>query len=59
LKALGTKRFKVKCDEPLSDFAFEFNLRRYNLVFEYYGMSHRAHAKSLKQRVTDMLDGRG
>jgi hypothetical protein len=34
-------------------------LRRYNLVFEYYGMSHRAHAKSLKQRVTDMLDGRG
>ena len=32
LKAPGTKRLKLKCDEPLSNFAFNFNLRRYNLV---------------------------
>ena len=29
LKALGTKRLKLKYDEPLSKFAFKFNLRRY------------------------------
>jgi hypothetical protein len=29
LKAPGTKRLKLKCDEPLSNFAFKFNLRRY------------------------------
>ena len=27
-KAPGTKRLKLKCDEPLSNFAFKFNLRR-------------------------------
>jgi len=31
LKAPGTKRLKLKCDEPLSNFAFNFILRRYNL----------------------------
>jgi len=30
LKVLGTKRKKPKCDEPLSTFAFKFDLRRYN-----------------------------
>ena len=30
LKALGTKRLTLKRDEPLSSFAFKFNLRRYN-----------------------------
>ena len=30
LKVPGTKRLKLKHDEPLSKFAFEFNLRRYN-----------------------------
>jgi len=30
LKAPGTKRLNLKCDELLSSFAFEFNLRRYN-----------------------------
>ena len=29
LKAPGTKLLKLKCDKPLSNFAFEFNLRRY------------------------------
>ena len=29
LKAPGTKRLNLKCDELLSSFAFEFNLRRY------------------------------
>jgi hypothetical protein len=30
LKAPGTKRLKLKYDEPLSKFAFKFNLRRYS-----------------------------
>jgi len=29
LKAPGTKRLKLECDEPLSNLAFDFNLRRY------------------------------
>jgi hypothetical protein len=29
LKVPGTKRLKLKYDEPLSKFAFTFNLRRY------------------------------
>ena len=30
VKAPGNKRSKLKCDEVLSNFAFKFNLRRYN-----------------------------
>ena len=30
LKAPGIKRLKLKYDEPLSNFAFKFNLRRYS-----------------------------
>ena len=26
---------KLKCDEPLSNFAFKFNSRRYTSVFDY------------------------
>jgi len=29
-KAPGTKRLKLKYDESVSNFAFKFNLRRYN-----------------------------
>jgi len=32
LKAPGTNRLKLKSDEPLTNFAFNFNLRRYNPV---------------------------
>jgi len=32
LTAPGTERLKLECDEPLSNFAFNFNLRRYNKV---------------------------
>ena len=32
LKAPGTKRLKMKHDEPLSNFAFKLNLRRYTEV---------------------------
>jgi hypothetical protein len=31
LKAPGTKRLKLKCDDVASSFAFNFNLRRYIL----------------------------
>jgi len=30
LKAPGIKRLKLEYDEPLSNFAFKFNLRRYS-----------------------------
>ena len=30
LKAPGPNLLTLKCDEPLSTFAFKFNLRRYN-----------------------------
>ena len=33
LKAPGIKHLKLNSDEPLSKFAFEFNLRRFNTVF--------------------------
>jgi len=32
LKPPGTKRLKLKHDEPLSSFDFNFSLRRYNVV---------------------------
>ena len=32
LKAPGIKLLKLKCDKPLSNFAFNFNLRRYTQV---------------------------
>ena len=32
MKALGTKRLKLKCDKLLSTFAFNINLRRHNVV---------------------------
>ena len=32
LKLTGTKRLELICDDPLSNFAFTFSLRHYNLV---------------------------
>ena len=34
LKAPATMRLKLKYDEPLSNFAFKFNLRRHSVVIE-------------------------
>ena len=39
LKALGTKRLKLKYGELLSNVAFKFNLRRYNLAFSFLSAS--------------------
>ena len=36
LKAPGTKRLKLKCDEPLSKIAFNFDLRRYIKAVRVY-----------------------
>ena len=36
-KAPGTKRLTLNCDEPLSSFAFKFNLRRYAKDFSNDG----------------------
>ena len=35
LIAPGTKRLKLKCHEPLSKFAFNFYVRRYNLAAHF------------------------
>ena len=32
LKPPGTKHLKLRCDEPLLNLGFNFNLRRYNTV---------------------------
>ena len=34
MKARGTKRLKLDYDEPLSNFAFRFNSRRYNVALQ-------------------------
>jgi hypothetical protein len=34
-KPPGTERLKLKCDDPLTIFAFKFNLRRYNTVLAF------------------------
>ena len=36
MKPPGTKHLKLKCDEPLSKFAFNFNLHRYNAAGSGY-----------------------
>ena len=38
LKLPGTKRLKLKCDAPLSKFAFNFNLRHYNKEYNKENM---------------------
>jgi hypothetical protein len=42
LKAPGIEPLKLKCDKPLSNFTFKFNLRRYNeqAPDEYYVLPH-------------------
>jgi hypothetical protein len=44
LKAPGTKRSELIYDGPLSNFAFKFNLRRYNLVHIYTDLGRKAGA---------------
>ena len=40
LKPPGTKRLKLKCDRPLSSFAFTFNLRCYIKLTAELAMLH-------------------
>jgi hypothetical protein len=50
LKAFGTKRLKLQHDEPVSNFAFNFNLRRYTeglLVFSLQWIVGRGGETSL------------
>jgi len=44
LKAPGSKRLKLNCDIPLSNFAFKFNLRRYTEVLEVWSRRRRRQA---------------
>ena len=44
LKAPGTKRLKLNFDEPLSNVAFNFNLRRYIMALGTRCLHHRAGA---------------
>ena len=48
LKAPGTKLLKLKFDQPLSSFAFKFNLRRYTEVLSvHFGASAECFASPL------------
>ena len=54
-KAPGTKRLKARYDGPLSNFAFNFNLHRYNTVFSasnYCGTSGNMVGSTLTLRNT-------
>jgi len=44
LKAPGSRRLKLKYDRLLSNFAFNFNLRRHNLFVRIFDMRHVAAA---------------
>jgi hypothetical protein len=46
LKAPGAERFKLKCDELLTNFAFKFNLRRFNAVGAALGAGSEAAARA-------------
>jgi len=48
LKAPGTKRFKLRYDGPLSNFAFKFHLR-------HYIVDHVAEVSSMKHRMSRMV----
>ena len=51
LKAPGTKRLKLKYDEPLSNFAFKFNVRRYAEVGLGVGLRVSGKAAAFMQKV--------
>ena len=70
LKAPGSNCLKLKCDEPLSNFAFKFNLRRHTMVSpneahaeetsQTLRFASRAKKVTNKVRVNEILtDGRG
>jgi len=56
LKAPGPKRLKQECDEPPSNFAFEFNLCRYFTVYED-GDKVRSAAPSVGGGLGDTVGG--
>ena len=41
LRAPGIKRLKLKCEVPLSNFAFKFNLRRHDKGGDAAAMTNR------------------
>jgi hypothetical protein len=47
LKAPGIKLLKLKYDKPLSNFAFKFNLRRYNMAARAVTFEAGAYTRSL------------
>jgi len=51
LKAPGTKPLKLKCGESLSNFAFNFNLRRY-ITETGAGVAARAAERAEAHRVS-------
>jgi len=50
LKAPGSERLKLKCDDLLSKFAFNFNLRRYTKV-AHVRAAHASHRTALALRA--------
>ena len=58
LKAPGTKRLKLNYDEPLSNFAFKFNLRRHNTAMQWSFETAAifAHIDAFVQRCKDLVE---
>ena len=52
LKALGTKRLKLQCDELLSRFPFKFKMRRYSEALRRYITDHHHHNNNNKSEFT-------
>jgi hypothetical protein len=50
LKPPGTERLRLKCDDPLSNFAFSFSLRRYT-------PADRAAARDRAVTMTSLVGG--
>jgi len=59
LKATGTKRLKLKCDEPLSSFALHFNLRRYNQVHMHTGANAGKFERFMNENILEGEPGFG
>jgi hypothetical protein len=58
LKGPGTKRLKLKCDEPFSDFAFNLNLRCHNKGRPKVHLRARLDSAEASERAMDSGSGK-
>jgi hypothetical protein len=55
LKARLGHRLKLKCSEPLSNFAFQFNLRRYTMVMDAVDAYNRSTSVAEREQIMSTL----